>query len=373
MLHHHSKLFYKSFVAPRIHVIELPQKLLPHYNDTDRYTLHSRHCFNVDDIILQAFKLVSTTNISTAEFVFVPFFHGFYMHYKAMSYSQLVSLVKELEIFVKTSLMAVNSTAKIIFILTHDSGGCIGFVWDHLSLVLSSINNRISSLRSTYLLQMNGDYNTNCYYSNKDIVIPSFSCTTSSLVTSFRDIHSVKHILQRRVFAFFKGTIWGTGLATRARVSCSNLWKHTWNRTTYGITLIQTYYENTNYLTTLNETKFCLIIPGTTGWSARFIDAIYAGCIPVLITSSTRHPFEDIINYETFSIHISENQLDFLEEKLLSYNDNDLIIKQKYLLRIRSIFVYENYRNPSEILLHNQDNPLFFILLSLRMKTNHRI
>ncbi|CAF1526653.1 unnamed protein product [Adineta ricciae] len=368
VLQHRSKPFYHYLNLPRIHVLDVPSTLVPYYNDSNRDHLHKKHCFNVDDIILRGLINISTS-ISSAELVVVPFFHGFYVHYKSMYYWRQIYLIQQLKALVNDTLAAVNSTAKTVFVLSHDSGGCIGFAWDHLELLLSSYNYQPSALFDSYLLQPNGDYNTHCYYPHKDIVIPPFTCLTRDLLNAFRDLHHIKPILHRRVFAFFKGTIWGNGLTTRARLSCPNLWKHTWNQTTHGITLIQSYYNNSDYLTTLNETRFCLIVPGTVGWSPRFVDVIYAGCIPVLISSNTRYPFEDILDYTTFSIHVSEERLDTLEEELLSYNANELLARQRNVLKVRTAFLFENYRNPAEH-LYDKNDPLFFMLLSLRLRLN---
>ena len=145
--------------------------------------------------------------------------------------------------------------------------------------------------------------------------------------------------------------------------SCRNLWPKTWNRTTF----IQTYYNNSNYLTTLNEARFCLIVAGTSGWSPRLIDAVYAGCLPVFIMSTTHFPFEDILDYEKFSIYIPEDQLDMIEDALLRYGDSELLSKQKYLVLVRNVFVFKDYGSSVED-LRQKNGPLFFTLLSLRMR-----
>ena len=360
------RVFFQHFEMPRIHVLELPSMFLPHYNDEKRYKMQLVHCFNADHAILTEFTKTST-DLSKAELVIIPYFHGFYIHYRRIPYIDQINLLEQIHAFAMDKLTKVNSSAKLVFILTHDTGGCVGYVADHIDLIHHSFNHQIPVLRNAYVLQPNGDFNTNCYYPHKDIVIPPLTCLTSSLVSTFGDIQRVKHILNRRVFAFFKGHMHGTGSITRSRLSCPNLFTKTSTNQTYLTSLIQQYYQDSDYLTTLNETRFCLIVPGTTGWSTRFVDAVYAGCVPVLITTSTHHPFEDILDYETFSIHIPENQVDRLEEKLMGYTNNDLVLKQQYLLKVRDIFIYKNYENQSHQ-FNKQNDPLFFILLSLRMR-----
>ena len=361
-LQYHSRPLYRYSNMPRIHVLDVPSDLLPYYNDTHRVVVHSKYCFNVDHLILTGMKHISV-QIRDAELVVLPFFHGFYWHYRGMSRWSQITLVENLTALANRRISAANSTARVAFILVYDFGGCLTFVWDQFDLVRHSFNYQIPALMNAHILQTNGDYNTNCYKPNKDAVIPPFTCHTPALISQFGDVRRVKNVLDRQAFAFFKGTLWGSGLPTRTRLSCPSLWPRTWNRTTF----IQAYYNNSNYLTTLNETRFCLIVAGTSGWSPRLIDAVYAGCLPVFIISSTHFPFEDILDYEKFSIYVPEDQLDTIEETLLSYDDSELLSKQNYLLLVRNVFVFKDDGTSVED-LRQKNGPLFFTLLSLRMR-----
>ena len=91
-------------------------------------------------------------------------------------------------------------------------------------------------------------------------------------------------------------------------------------------------FNKSNYLTTLNQRRFCLTVAGISGWSPRLIDTVYAGCLLVFIMSSTHFPFEDILDCEKFSIHIPEDQLYMIKDSLLRYGDSELLSKQKYLV-----------------------------------------
>ena len=361
-LQQHWRSFYRNASMPRIHVLDAPSALLPNYGDTRRSQVNQKYCFNADHIILTGLKNTSVA-VRDAELVIVPFFHGFYWHYCGMQHETLITLVNNLTVLASKRIAAANSTARIVFILTYDHGGCLPLVWDQIDLVRYSLNYEIPALMNAHILQMSGDYNTNCYYPNKDVVIPPFTCLTPALLSNFSDVRRVKNVLDRKAFAFFKGSVWGSGLATRARLSCPSLWPKTWNRTT----CIQHYYNNSDYLSTLNEARFCLMVAGTAGWATRLIDAAYAGCLPVFIMSSTHFPFEDILDYEKFSIYVPEDRLDTIEATLLSYRDSELLSKQEYLLLVRNVFIYEDYHSSGED-LRQKKGPLFFTLLSLRMR-----
>ena len=83
--------------------------------------------------------------------------------------------------------------------------------------------------------------------------------------------------------------------------------------------------------------------------------------------SSTHFPFEDILDYEKFSIYVPEDQLDTIEETLLGYDDSELLTKQSYLLLVRNVFVFKDDGTSIED-LRQRNGPLFFTLLSLRMR-----
>ena len=48
--------------------------------------------------------------------------------------------------------------------------------------------------------------------------------------------------------------------------------------------------------------SFCLCPPGYADWSPRLVDAIVAACVPVLFQTSTRRPFQQWLNYDSFAV-----------------------------------------------------------------------
>jgi hypothetical protein len=48
--------------------------------------------------------------------------------------------------------------------------------------------------------------------------------------------------------------------------------------------------------------SFCLCPPGYADWSPRLVDAIVAACVPVLFQTSTRRPFDQWLNYDSFAV-----------------------------------------------------------------------
>ena len=56
------------------------------------------------------------------------------------------------------------------------------------------------------------------------------------------------------------------------------------------------------------HSTFCLVPSGDTASSRRLFDAMLAGCIPVFVGVRYDRPFEDIIPYDSFSIHLDNDK-----------------------------------------------------------------
>lgn len=54
------------------------------------------------------------------------------------------------------------------------------------------------------------------------------------------------------------------------------------------------------------QSRFCLVPRGDMPDSGRLYDSMACGCIPVIISDRFRGAFADVVNYERFSLRISE-------------------------------------------------------------------
>lgn len=59
----------------------------------------------------------------------------------------------------------------------------------------------------------------------------------------------------------------------------------------------------------LKTAKFCLCARGNKAWSPRLMDAIWFGCIPVLIADHYIPPLTDLLDWENISVVVPENQV----------------------------------------------------------------
>ncbi|CAE7508056.1 unnamed protein product [Symbiodinium sp. CCMP2456] len=57
------------------------------------------------------------------------------------------------------------------------------------------------------------------------------------------------------------------------------------------------------YADLMGNSKFCLCPKGASSYTSRLFEALFAGCIPVILSDHLRLPFDHVVNWSEFSIH----------------------------------------------------------------------
>ncbi len=96
------------------------------------------------------------------------------------------------------------------------------------------------------------------------------------------------------------------------------------------------------------------------------MQAIYAGCIPVLLADGSHYPYADIIDWSKISVRISTTDLDHVEDILAAIPMAEVEQMQANLLAIRDAFIYSSDESPEDEL--ERRGPLFFALQSARIR-----
>jgi len=97
-----------------------------------------------------------------------------------------------------------------------------------------------------------------------------------------------------------------------------------------------------NYSEELRESRFCLYIGGWVPWSGRIIHVLGAGCVPVILTDGISLPYEDLIDWRSFSIKIRIADVKNLLSILESIPVEVVKKKEENLLKIRQSLLYHN-------------------------------
>ncbi|KOM29238.1 hypothetical protein LR48_Vigan641s002600 [Vigna angularis] len=96
--------------------------------------------------------------------------------------------------------------------------------------------------------------------------------------------------------------------------------------------------KGVSYYEMLRKSRFCLCPSGYEVASPRVVEAIYTGCVPVLISDHYVPPFSDVLNWNSFSVEVSVEEIPKLKEILLSISPRQYIRMQRRVVQVRRHF-----------------------------------
>ncbi|MCI21048.1 putative glycosyltransferase, partial [Trifolium medium] len=103
--------------------------------------------------------------------------------------------------------------------------------------------------------------------------------------------------------------------------------------------MVQKYLpKGVSYYEMLRKTKYCLCPSGYEVASPRVVEAIYTGCVPVLISDHYVPPFSDVLNWKSFSVEVSVEDIPKLKDILMRISPSQYIRMQRRIGLIRRHF-----------------------------------
>ncbi|KAL6005125.1 hypothetical protein ACLOJK_005686 [Asimina triloba] len=94
----------------------------------------------------------------------------------------------------------------------------------------------------------------------------------------------------------------------------------------------------TPYSDELLHSKFCLHVKGFEVNTARIGDALYYGCVPVIIANHYDLPFADVLNWKSFSIVVATLDIPLLKRILNGISSEEYTTLHKNVLKVRRHF-----------------------------------
>ncbi|KAJ8899442.1 hypothetical protein K2173_018416 [Erythroxylum novogranatense] len=137
-------------------------------------------------------------------------------------------------------------------------------------------------------------------------------------------------LANRTILAFFAGQLHG-----KIRPI---LFEH-WKQKDRDVQVYDKLPEGLDYDEMMKKSKFCICPSGHEVASPRVVEAIYAECIPVLISQNYIIPFSDVLKWDSFSIQVSINELPNLKKILLEIPQHRYLKMQERVKQVQHHFV----------------------------------
>ena len=144
---------------------------------------------------------------------------------------------------------------------------------------------------------------------------------------------------ERPTLAFFAGTL-RDGLRTRLADGIAAWRRGGAARAARPIQWFSSGMGKERYWRALRESVFCLCPAGHAVWSPRLIEAILAGCIPVVLADRYVLPLGCFADWSTFAVLVPEAEATSVPQRLAAFSSVAINAMQGSLLRVRRYFAY---------------------------------
>ncbi|CAN6449131.1 unnamed protein product [Victoria cruziana] len=164
----------------------------------------------------------------------------------------------------------------------------------------------------------------------KDASLPEINMRTHDLTDKFVGGPSPS---RRPILAFFAG-----GMHGPIRPALLEHWKGK----DADVQVYEYLPKKIDYYQLMKKSRYCLCPSGYEVASPRIVEAIYLGCVPVILKEGYVLPFSDVLNWKAFSVTVPVSEIKNLKKILMGISTRRYLTMQRRVKLVRRHFLVNN-------------------------------